>query len=174
MKSVYKKCILAAGIISLLSTGCKKIEELQQNPNASDQGSPKLILTGIEYDLYDNSWTNYSYPHRMAQSIVLNFDYYGNQAYTWGSGDLYYGTLRNVDRLEIEADKLGSNAVTKSYKTIAKFMRAWLYSRMSGQMGDVPLSDAMKAAKGTYYQNTIVRRRCSNNASNGWKRPIPN
>jgi hypothetical protein len=151
MRSVYIKWILAAGFVSMLSTGCKKIEELQQNPNASDQGSPKLILTGIEYDLYDNSWTSYSYPHRMAQSMVLNFDYYGNQSYAWGSGDLYYTTLRNVARLDIEADKLGSNAVTKSYKIIAKFMRAWLYSRMSEQMGDVPLSDAMKASQGTYY-----------------------
>ncbi len=151
MKLLYKKWIFASLIVSMLSTGCQKIEELQQNPNASDQASPKLILTGIEYDMYDNSWSDYSYPHRMAQSIVLNFDYYGSQNYTWGSGTLYYGTLRNVDRLEIEADKLGSNTVTKSYKSIAKFMRAWLYSRMSEQMGDVPLSDAMKAPKGVYY-----------------------
>ncbi len=174
MKSVYKKWILAAGIVSALSTGCKKIEELQQNPNASDQGSPKLILTGIEYDLYDNSWTSYSYPHRMAQSLVLNFDYYGNQAYNWGSGDLYYNTLRNVARLEVEADNSAGNAVTKSYKILAKFMRAWLYSRMSEQMGDVPLSDAMKAAEGTYYPDMTLRKRCSNNACNGWRRPIPN
>lgn len=142
---------MAPAIIALLSTGCKKIEDLQKNPNASDQASPKLILTGIEYDLYDNSWTDYSYPHRMAQSIVLNFDYYGNQAYTWGAGSLYYTTLRNVARLEIEADKSGDNTVSRSYKTIAKFMKAWLYSRMSEQMGDIPLSDAMKAVEGVYY-----------------------
>jgi len=151
MKLIYKKWILASLIVSMLSTGCKKIDELQQNPNASDQASPKLILTGIEYDLYDNAWSNSSYTHRMAQFFVLNFDYYGNQSYTWGSGDLYFGTLRNTGRLEIEADKFGSNTVTKSYKAIAKFIRAWLYSRMSEQMGDIPLSDAMKATEGVYY-----------------------
>jgi hypothetical protein len=151
MKSIYKKWILASLIVSVLSTGCKKIDDLQRNPNASDQASPKLLLTGIEVDMYDNPWSDYSYAHRMAQYFVLNFDYYGNQAYTWGAGGLYYNTLRNIGRLEIEADKSGSNTITKSYKAIAKFMRAWLYSKMTEQMGDIPLSDAMKASEGVYY-----------------------
>ncbi|HWJ25985.1 MAG TPA: SusD/RagB family nutrient-binding outer membrane lipoprotein, partial [Flavisolibacter sp.] len=151
MKQTYKKWLLAAMTISALATGCKKIEDLQKNPNASDQASPKLLLTGIEYDMYDNPWSDYSFAGRAAQTIVLNFNYYGSQAYTWGSGDLYYGTLRNVERLDIETDKLGANTVTKSYKAIGKFMRAWLYSRMSEQLGDVSLSDAMKASQGVYY-----------------------
>jgi hypothetical protein len=150
MKLQSIKWILAAGML-LCFYSCKKIDDLQKNPNASDQASPKLLLTGIDYDLYDNAWSDYSYAHRMAQFIVLNFNYYGSQSYTWGSGDLYYNTLRNVGRLEIEADKLGANTVTKGYKVIAKFVRAWLYSRMATQMGDVPLSDAMKAAEGVYY-----------------------
>ena len=48
MKQTYKKWLLAAMTISALATGCKKIEDLQKNPNASDQASPKLLLTGIE------------------------------------------------------------------------------------------------------------------------------
>ncbi|PSL45589.1 SusD-like starch-binding protein associating with outer membrane [Chitinophaga niastensis] len=152
MKLIYNRWMLAIVAISILFTGCRKIDDLQKNPNVSDQASPKLLLTGIEYDMYDNAWSGYSYAHRMAQFFVLNFDYYGNQSYSWGAGgyDLYT-TLRNVDRLEIEASKQGANMVTANYKAIAKFMRAWAYSRMTEQMGDIPLSDAMKAPKGIYY-----------------------
>ncbi len=148
MKSLYKKWLITPVLVSLLITGCKKIDELQNNPNASSQASPKLILTGIELDIYEGPW---SFAHRMNQFDVLNFNYYGDQSYTWGSGSFYYGTLRNAGRLDIEVDKLGSNTVTKSYHAIAKFMRALLYARMSEQMGDIPLSDAMKAADGVYY-----------------------
>lgn len=151
MKSVYKGWLLAAMVIATIATGCRKIDELQKNPNASDQASPKLLLTGIELDSYDDTWSDYSYPHRMAQYLVLNFNYYGSQSYAWGSGDFYYGTLRNIERLDIEADKSGSNTVSRSYKAFGKFMRALFYSRMTQQMGDIPLSDAMKAAEGVYY-----------------------
>ncbi|WP_082037868.1 SusD/RagB family nutrient-binding outer membrane lipoprotein [Flavihumibacter solisilvae] len=147
----YTNWIMAAVLIMFMITGCRKIEDLQRNPNASDQASPKLLLTGIEYDMYDNPWSDYAYAHRMAQYMVLNFDYYGNQAYTWGAGSMYYGTLRNVERLDIEADKLGTNTVTRSYKAIGNFARAWLYSRMTEQMGDLPLTEAMKAPEGVYF-----------------------
>jgi len=152
MKRIYKKWMLAVVATALLTTGCRKIDDLQKNPNVSDQASPKLLLTGIAYDMYDNAWSDYSYAHRMAQYFVLNFDYYGNQSYAWGAGSFdRYVTLRNVDRLEIEADKQGANLVTANYKAIAKFMRAWAYSRMASQMGDIPLSNAINASKGVYY-----------------------
>lgn len=151
MKLIYKKWLLAAMMISVVTTGCKKIEDLQKNPNASDQASPKLILTGIELDAYQNSWDDYSNMGRVSQSIVLNFNYYGSQAYTWGSGSFYYGTLRNVDRLDIEVDKLGASEISKSYHAIAKFFRSYLYTIMSERMGDIPLSDAIKAKEGVYY-----------------------
>lgn len=152
MKRIYIKWMLAVVAASLLATGCRKIDDLQKNPNVSDQASPKLLLTGIEYDMYDNAWDGYSYAHRMAQFFVLNFDYYGNQSYAWGAADYnLYTTLRNVDRLEIEAGKQGANLVTANYKAIAKFMRGWAYSRMTSRMGDIPMSDAMNASKGVYY-----------------------
>ncbi|GAO44623.1 SusD/RagB family nutrient-binding outer membrane lipoprotein [Flavihumibacter petaseus] len=150
MNRSYK--FLALSITAaVLITGCKKIDEIQKNPNASDQASPKLIVTGIQYDMYDNSWSDNSYSQRMAQTQVLNFDYYGNQSYTWGSGSFYYNTLRNVGRLETEADKQGVNTVTRGYKAFAKFAKAMLYSKMTEQMGDIPLSEAMQGADGVHY-----------------------
>lgn len=147
MKLKYIKLISMA-LIAVSVSSCKKLDDLQKNPNLSDQGTPKLILTGIELDTYEGPW---SFAHRMNQFDVLNFNYYGDQSYTWGAGSFYYGTLRNVDRLDIEADKQGNNTVTREYHAIAKFMRAYLYSRMTEQMGDIPLSDAMKAKDGVYY-----------------------
>ncbi len=148
MKPLYTKCITGLLSVLLLTAGCKKIDDLQKNPNASGQGSPKLILTGILLDTYQGPW---SFAHRMNQFNVLNFNYYGDQSYTWGSGDTYFGTLRNLERLDLEVGKLGDNPVNAGYKAIGKFVRALLYSRMTEQMGDLPLKDAMKAKDGLYY-----------------------
>ncbi len=150
MKLTYIK-LIACALVTISVSSCKKLDDLQKNPNLSDQGSPKLILTGIEVDTYEGPW---SFASRMSQSHVLNFNYYGDQSYSaasWGTGSFLYGTLRNVDRLDIEADKQGKNTVTRAYHSIAKFMRAYLYSKMTEQMGDIPLSDAMKGTQGVYY-----------------------
>lgn len=134
--------------LSVTSVSCRKFSDLQQNPNASVIGTPKLLLTGLELDMFDGPW---NYTQRSNQFYLLAFDYYGDQDYAseWTSGSFYYHDILDANRLDIEASKLGSGA--DAYHSLAKFMRVFYYLYMTEQMGDIPFSNAVQGDKAVYY-----------------------
>jgi hypothetical protein len=50
--------------------------------------------------------------------------------------------------MEIEAEKLSGSTKTP-YHTVAKFLKAYYYYNLTSLMGDVPMSEALKAIEGT-------------------------
>lgn len=135
-------------LLAAISGSCKKFSDLQQNPNASIIGTPKLLLTGLELDMFDGPW---NYTQRSNQFYILAFDYYGDQDYAseWTSGPFYYSDILNANRLDVEANKLGSGA--NAYHALAKFMRVFYFLYMTEQMGDIPFSDAVEGDKSVYF-----------------------
>lgn len=126
-------------LISISSFSCKKTEDLQKDPAAIINASPKLILTGLLLNSYQSPW---NLDQRHNQYMVLNEEYYGGQSYSWTTGDYNnYAQLRNVVRMEIEANKTTTGA---PYLALAKFFRAWFFVGMTEMFGDIPMSDALK------------------------------
>src|ERR1700761_9001172 len=99
--------IFCAG--AMLITSCKKqIEEKQQNPNNPESVPAQLILGTVLTDISGtgsagslggiNSWDNV---HNWNQYHCQNYDYYGNNIYSWtGSNSSYdpYIVMKNVQR----------------------------------------------------------------------------
>ena len=142
MKLKYSLLIMPL-IGCLLLSGCKKgFEDLSKNPNKPTSVPPSLILTGILNDIYQPP---YSSNERWNQYYIINYDYYGNNRYDFGSGTNYNSTLRNVGKMEEEARNAGLPAVNV-YSALAKFFRAYLFTRMSLQMGDIPMTEALQAS----------------------------
>ncbi|WP_153797621.1 SusD/RagB family nutrient-binding outer membrane lipoprotein [Foetidibacter luteolus] len=153
MKTIFFiRAIFLFSIAGVILAGCKKIDELQKNPNQSDQATPALLLTNILQNTHEDAFEGFDdFPGTQQQFMVCNEVYYMDQTYLWGSGNWgYYNTLRNVNRLEIETNKK-SDELTPSYLAIAKFLKAYLFSKISLQAGDIPLSETMKASEGTFY-----------------------
>ncbi|WP_346316603.1 SusD/RagB family nutrient-binding outer membrane lipoprotein [Chitinophaga sp. YIM B06452] len=125
---------------------CKKFDTLQDNPNKPTSSPPTLLLTGVLIDLKENPWDQ---AQRENQFWVSNFDYYASQGYNWGSTGMRYGVLRNVQKMEEEANRLGGDE-NKPYLIIAKFLKAWCYVDMAMKFGDVPMSEAMNAASDNF------------------------
>jgi hypothetical protein len=72
----------------------------------------------------------------------ISFDCYGDQDYNWGSAPLRYSTLSNVEAMEKEA----ANFDTKNkYGALSKFFKAYFLDYMTKRMGDIPMSEALKA-----------------------------
>jgi hypothetical protein len=137
-----KKIIIHITLIAftaLLITGCKKsFDDLNSNPNKPTSAPASLLFNGVLNDIYE---APYSMKERWCQYFCCNYDYYGNNRYDFGSGDDYYSTLKNVEKMQEEALKAGQPEVNP-YSAMAKFFKAYLYSKMSFEMGDLPLSEA--------------------------------
>jgi hypothetical protein len=133
--------IMLVPVMLLMATSCKKtFSDLAQNNNQSTKVPPSLLLNGVLYSLYDAPGGSSEID---CQYYLYNYDYYGNNRYDFGSASMYYGTLENVVRMEQEALNAGAAAVNP-YNALGKFFRAYFFTKMSLQLGDIPMTDALK------------------------------
>ncbi|MDE3253055.1 MAG: SusD/RagB family nutrient-binding outer membrane lipoprotein [Bacteroidota bacterium] len=128
---------------AMVSVSCKKsYSDLNQNLNKPTAVPPSLLLNGILVSMHDDAGGN---AEIYSQYYIYNYDYYGNNRYDLGSGSNYYGTLENVVKMEEAAVKAG-NATVNPYSALGKFFRAYLFTKMSLQMGDIPMTQALQGA----------------------------
>lgn len=128
-------------LVSVLFTFCKKTyTDLGLNTNKPTSVPPSLLLTGILNDMYDRPFSQYEV---WDQYYIYNYDYYGNNRYDFGSASIYYSTLENVIRMENEAKKSGAGSINP-YEALGKFFRAYFFVKMSMQLGDIPMSQALQ------------------------------
>ncbi len=139
MKSII---YIAFCTLMISFVACKKTDELQKDPAAILNAAPKLIFTGLLLNISQTPWNT---DQRYNQYLVMNEAYYGSQSYNWTTGDFSgYTQLRNVVRMEIEAEKIGAPGLP--YLALAKFFRAYFFVNMTEMFGDIPMSEALKGA----------------------------
>lgn len=139
MKKILYTILLP--IVVLINDGCKKsLSDLNKNENKPTSVPASLLFNGVLNDLYD---APYGSPERYGQYYLCNYDYYGNNRFDFGEGDDHYNTLKNVTKMEEEAAKSGLPAVNP-YEAMAKFFKAYFFTKMSLEMGDIPLTEALQ------------------------------
>lgn len=144
MKNIVKTGGLLIGL-ALATTSCNKtLDELTLNENKPNNVPAALLFTGILNDAYEAPNGQYE---AWDQYYLNNYDYYGNNRYDFGSGTTYYTTLKNVGLMEQQALAAGSPAVNP-YEAMGNFFRAYLFTRMSLEMGDIPQSQALQGLDG--------------------------
>jgi Starch-binding associating with outer membrane len=150
-----KKLILFTfTIIALVFTSCKdKFDEYAVNPNAPVQAPAGLVLNKLMTDLYNNGGGNDQRPwgdaSKYSQFWCVNYNYYGNQDYGWTTTNLDFGTLYDVTKMEDEAKRNGAKDVNP-YAALGKFFRAYFFVNMANRVGDVPMSEALKASSSVF------------------------
>jgi hypothetical protein len=140
MKKIFKIYLLPA-LLLLTVSGCKKsFEDLTKNSNVPNNVQASLLLNGVLYsmvDFPDNANEIY------CQYYIYNYNYYGNNTYNFGPGDNYYTTLKNVVAMESSAAATGGAAINP-YTAMGKFFRAYFFSKMSLEEGDIPMTQALQ------------------------------
>ncbi len=139
------KLFVKTGYLILLTcffSSCLNYETLRDNPNNPTGVPASLLFTGVLptpqsafTDLYRFSQYHNFIAADLGVSPPVN--------YRVGSSSFSYSILRNVDKMAEEAQR--SN--TPVYLSLAKFLRAYYYIEMTREMGDVPLTEAMKGAE---------------------------
>jgi Starch-binding associating with outer membrane len=134
-----KKYILSFLIISILAS-CSDYQKLEVNPNLPTSVPPSLILKNALSKMNDGAWNDVM---RYNQFYCSNYNYYANNEYNWGNTDLKYTTLKNVVQMEKEAITAGAKAVNP-YAALGKFLRAYYFTIMTLQVGDLPMKEALQ------------------------------
>jgi Starch-binding associating with outer membrane len=128
-------------VMIITSWSCKKsFNDLNQNTNKPTSVPPYLLVTGILNDMVDYPTGDYDH---WDQYFLINYDYYGNNRYDFGSGASYYTDLKNVTKMEEQAKAIGLPDVNP-YEAMAKFFKAFYFTKMSLEMGDIPMTDALQ------------------------------
>lgn len=136
-----KLIIFAAAIIGM--SGCKKsFDELYVNNNKPTSVQASLLFNGLLAGLRDGPGGQLD---RISQYQVQNNSYFGNNEYNFGSGDNLYLNLTNVVNMEQQAIAAGAKA-RNPYGALGKFFRAYFFAKMSLEMGDIPMTDALNGA----------------------------
>jgi len=133
MKKINKYMILIS-LTTLFLSSCSNFEELKKNENLAESVPASILLNNVLYSLNDQPE---GMSERWCQYYLMNYDYYGNNRYDFGAGDNYYKTLKNVNQMETEA--IGN----KAYVALADFLKAYYFTKMSLEMGDIPMSEAL-------------------------------
>lgn len=129
--------------MTLAGVGCKKsFDDLNTNENKPTSVPASLLFNGVLNDLYDAPAGDYE---KWGQYFLQNYDYYGNNRYDFGAGSNCYSTLKNVSKMEEEAIAGGAQDVNP-YSALAKFFKAYFYTKMSLQTGDIPMAESVKGA----------------------------
>ena len=148
----YIRIIASALLIAIISS-CQDFNELVKNPNLPSAVPPSLLLTGALAHLNDqNAWDGKLGSQSAAQFYVSTYDYYGTNNYdqepfTKTQNNFEYTTgLQNIVQMYLEGKNAGKNELNP-YNALGKFLNAYYFNIMSQKMGDVPLSEALKAEK---------------------------
>jgi len=141
-KLIYLRLLPLMALILL--AGCEgNFDELNLNSNKPISVPPSLLLTGILNDMVDDLGQPGSDYEKWNQYFLINYDYYGNNQYNFNSGKDKFSTLKNVVKMEEEAAKLYTDSVNP-YSALGKFFRAYFFTQMSLQMGDIPMTEALQ------------------------------
>ena len=155
MKQI-KHLLIIILCFSLIVSCNKQILEKQADPNNPTSVPPNLILGTVLTDMSGtgsagslggiNSWSNVS---DWNQYHCQNYDYYGNNIYSWTNGSFDpYLVLKNVAQMEKEATSKGTSDVNP-FEAVGRFINAYYYYNLTSLFGDVPLTEALKAPANT-------------------------
>lgn len=133
--------ILSVSTVLFTAAGCRKeFNSLNTNENKPTSVPSALLFNGLLFDMYV---APYGSGERYSQYFLCNYDYYGNNRYDFASGTDNYKQLKNANKMIEEAAKAGLPE-TNVYAAMSKFFKAYFFTRMSLEMGDLPMSEALE------------------------------
>jgi hypothetical protein len=157
MKNIYIIYLLPILMLLTVSSCNKSFELATLNNNVPNSVAASLLFNGVLNnfpDLPDGAYASSNQNSIVynstsnkdeiwCQYYIYNYNYYGNNTYDFDSGPDYYTTLKNVLAMESVATASGGAAINP-YEAMGKFFRAYFFSKMSLDRGDIPMTQALK------------------------------
>ena len=145
MKNNILKYMLLLPITAIISTGCKKFDEINTNPNKTTQVSSDRLATTLILSITRDELSS---TKGFMQSFLLG------KYLTWGEGQessqynrlgrAGFGRLTLLRNIEPMVNYAQNEELKNSYSALGHFVRAWQFFLTTMQVGDIPYTDAVK------------------------------
>ena len=146
-----KKYTLLLLLTSLFTACTNNFEEINTDPNRPKEINPGVMLGQMQYRIVNSSTgASRTFTHELMQvdaprgsasGVGLHRYVVNPGAAVWES---FYRNLADIQDIYTIADRLNE----PNYKAIALVYKSWAYSILTDLYGDVPYSQATKAAEG--------------------------
>ena len=149
--SIIKRTVLAfIGAGMLAGSACNKFDEINTNPNATETVNAALLATNIILQ-------NLKFQGRDAKAYLSDngqakYIAYGNETilstqYNY-LGAASFSPMTMLPDIENMLQYAEGTQMEDSYKALAKFSEAFMFYRLTMQVGDIPLSAAGEGESG--------------------------
>jgi hypothetical protein len=146
-----KKAYIALVLLTCLTASCtKNFEKINTDPNRPTSVNPGVVLGQMQYRMVSSSISAArGFTHELMQVDAPRAST-GNGVHRYvinpGTGvwNSFYTLLADVNVVISSAERLKEN----NYKAIGLIYKCWAYSILTDIYGDIPYSEAMKAADG--------------------------
>ena len=151
MKKLNKYIFIGISFLIFPLTGCNEFDEINTNPDATTTVSASLLCTNVILKTCKYSSEAKSY---IGENALPKYIGYANE----GQLDAQYNKigassfgamtiLPNIEQMII-ASKGG--VMENSYRGVAKFARAYMFFRLTMEMGDIPYTESGQGETGLF------------------------
>jgi hypothetical protein len=142
-----KILLITVGFTALLSS-CKKLADINANPNAAEKPVTSALLTQVESQIANiaaNQTTTPFYVQYFSQIQYPDYQLYSLQNMGWD--DIYSGPLEdlqnviNVNTANPSPTANGGNSINQVQ--IARILKGFYFMTLTDRYGDVPYSEAL-------------------------------
>jgi hypothetical protein len=160
LKHILYTAIVLAGATALQSCD-GELEEINRNPNATEDPQPAYLLTSVEYSSADLIWgstANYNstllWAQHWAKIQYTEPDCYNvtNSSFssTWNS--LYATIITDLNAI------IASDYGNDNYTAIATIWRSWAFLQLTNFYGDIPYTEFAQSVTPAYdTQESVLR-----------------
>ncbi|MBW8685739.1 SusD/RagB family nutrient-binding outer membrane lipoprotein [Chitinophaga rhizophila] len=138
--------------IFVMMTGCKDLDEMNNDPTRPTTTEPPFLLTGAEknamdflYSSLQNGYIGMHYAQYWSANSRVNDSQYAidenNNTAFWNA---LYNSLHSLDRLIYINNSRGTNPAAKNQNAIAGILKVWLYQILTDSYVNVPFTEALK------------------------------
>lgn len=150
MYDIYKKVALCCVLVGFALGSCNKFDEINTNPDATENVNASLLATNIILE-------NLEFQGRDAKAYLSDnglskYIAYGNETMLStqyndpGSAD--FTPMMMVPNIKSMLSYAAGTQMESSYKGLAAFSRAFMFYRLTMQVGDIPYSAVGEGASG--------------------------
>lgn len=152
MKNINKISGTLLALIFMVFAGCNKFDSINSNPDTTTEVSASMLCTNVILKV--TAFSGRDAKAYIAENAFAKYVGYANEGQmaeqynNIGGGNFGAMTLLpNVDKM-LEYAK--GSPMESSYKGVAKFARAYMFYKLTMEMGDIPYSNANGAEEGAY------------------------
>lgn len=144
---------LGIGVILIFSllNSCNKFEDINTNPDTTTQVSASMLCTNVVLSFSDYGILAKSLITQNALPKYIGYANDGQMDEQYNKvGRSSFGGLTILPDIDKMVEYATGSVTEDSYKGVAKFARAYIFYRLTMEMGDIPYSETGRGADGLY------------------------